>query len=107
MPLGNEHSFVKSRTEIVIGGFPFYFSHTIIATGLGEINGNGIIIWIIRDLPVGETTTDSTVKHGFHLYLDFYQNVYNNNKCKTLLHTLLSLKYYSRIDTCTVHLNII
>lgn len=26
--LGNEHSFVKARSEIVIGGFPFYFSHT-------------------------------------------------------------------------------
>lgn len=26
--LGNERSFVKARSEIVIGGFPFYFFHT-------------------------------------------------------------------------------
>jgi len=87
MPRGNEHSFVKARkTEIVIGGFPVYFSRT----GCSEINGNGII-WIIPLIPLQIRLSNMGFTDIIN-YLDSYGYAYNN-KCKTLLQTLLSLKY--------------
>jgi len=47
----SEYTFVKAQTEIIIGGFPFYFSHSKTQQHQWELNFL-IQVFIIQDHPV-------------------------------------------------------